>query len=137
MAGPRHRAREAALQMLYGMDLSGADVEPAIERYWATLGTDEEPSDFANQLVRGCAADHEAIDEIIRRTSQHWRVERMATVDRNILRLATYELRSVPDVPRNVTLDEAVELAKRFGDVESPAFVNGVLDRIAHEIGKA
>jgi N utilization substance protein B len=135
--GLRHRAREAALQILYGMDVSGEDAERAIKRYWATLGAGEEPSDFANSLVRGCTAQREAIDDIIARTSQHWRVERMAKVDRNILRLGTYELKSVPDVPRNVTLDEAVELAKRYGDAESPAFVNGVLDHIARDIGKA
>jgi N utilization substance protein B len=122
--------------MLYGVDVSGESVERAIERYWTTLGAGEEPSEFANALVRGCVAERDAIDDIIRRVSQHWRVERMARVDRNILRLATHELRAVPDVPRNVTLDEAVELAKRFGDVESPAFVNGVLDRIAQEVGK-
>lgn len=123
--------------MLYGMDVSDANVERAIERYWATLGASEEPSEFANALVRGCAAERDAIDDLIRRVSQHWRVERMAWVDRNILRLATYELKAVADVPRNVTLDEAVELAKRFGDVESPAFVNGILDHIARELGKA
>lgn len=135
--GTRRRAREAALQILYGMDVSDAPVERAIDRYWATLGAGEEPSEFANALVRGCAAERDAIDDIIRRVSQHWRVERMARVDRNILRLATYELKAVSDVPRNVTLDEAVELAKRFGDVESPAFVNGILDHIARDLGKA
>jgi len=134
--GTRHRAREAALQILYGMDVSDAPVERAIDRYWATLGAGEEPSDFANSLVRGCVAERDAIDDIIRRVSQHWRVERMARVDRNILRLATHELKSASDVPRNVILDEAVELAKRFGDVESPAFVNGILDHIARDLGK-
>ena len=134
--GSRRQAREAALQMLYGIDVTGERVDAAIIRYWSTLGGDATADEFANQLVRGCAEKREAVDEVIGRVSQHWRLERMARVDRNILRLATYELEALEDIPRNVTLDEAVELAKRFGDAESPAFVNGVLDRIAREIGK-
>ncbi len=92
--------------------------------------------DAARELVRGCMALLEEIDAKIRDVSRHWRIERMARVDRNILRLATFELMRLPDVPRKVTLNEAVELAKRFGDEQSPAFVNGVLDRLASDIGK-
>lgn len=123
--------------MLYGIDVTGESAESAIRRYWATLGDEPDVDEFANALVRGCSGVRDAIDERIRNVSQHWRLERMARVDRNILRLATYELEAMADIPRNVTLDEAVELAKRFGDAESPAFVNGVLDRIARDIGKA
>jgi N utilization substance protein B len=134
----RRKAREAALQMLYQLDLSGEAAERAIELYAQYLGdADDEADDFALALVRGCAADGEQIDAKIREASRHWRLERMARVDRNILRLAVFELVSMPEVPRKVTLNEAVELAKRFGDENSPAFVNGVLDRIASDLGKA
>ncbi len=122
--------------MLYQMDVSGARAEQAIQYYWATLATSREGEDFANALVRGFAADAERIDQTIRNVSQHWRLERMTRVDRNILRLATYELIHLADVPRRVTLNEAVELAKRFGTEGSPGFVNGVLDRIATDLGK-
>jgi N utilization substance protein B len=93
--------------------------------------------ELATTLARGCAEQREAIDERIRQASKHWRIDRMARVDRNILRLGTFELVGMPDIPRRVTLNEAVELAKRFGDEQSPAFVNGLLDRIASDVGKA
>jgi N utilization substance protein B len=135
--GQRTAGREAALQMLYQIDLSGVTAEQAIHAYWSHLGANREGEEFANSLVRGWAADSERIDTIIREVSQHWRLERMARVDRNILRLATYELMALEDVPRRVTLNEAVELAKRFGSEGSAGFVNGVLDRIASDLGKS
>lgn len=135
--GNRRRGREAALQMLYQVDVSGVSPEQAIAQYWAHLGANKEGEAFANKLVRGWAADRERIDGIIREVSQHWRLERMAKVDRNILRLATFELIALEDVPRRVTLNEAVELAKRFGSEGSAGFVNGVLDRVASDLGKA
>lgn len=135
--GSRRRGREAALQMLYQVDLSGVTPEQAIGAYWAHLGANREGEAFANKLVRGWSEHRERIDNVIREVSQHWRLERMARVDRNILRLATFELMGLEDVPRRVTLNEAVELAKRFGSEGSPGFVNGVLDRIASDLGKA
>jgi N utilization substance protein B len=123
--------------MMYQLDLSGEDPEKAVTLYQQYLGQAADADEFAIDLVRGCAAALEEIDAKIREVSKHWRLERMARVDRNILRLATYELLKLPDVPRRVTLNEAVELAKRFGDENSPAFVNGVLDRIASDLGKA
>jgi len=135
--GTRRKGREAALQMLYQMDVSGVSAAQAISLFWATLGPGREGEVFANTIVRGCEEDHDAIDTTIRSVSQHWRLERMARVDRNILRLATYELMKLADVPRRVTLNEAVELAKRFGSDGSPGFVNGVLDKIASDLGKA
>ena len=134
--GSRRRAREAAVQILYEMDLSGMEVERAIALFWSNLGASDGENEFGNQLVRGCASRQSSIDEAIRAVSEHWRLERMACVDRNIIRLAVFELMTLPDVPRKVTLNEAVELAKRFGDESSPAFVNGVLDRIASDLGK-
>ncbi|MEC7520464.1 MAG: transcription antitermination factor NusB [Myxococcota bacterium] len=134
--GSRRRGREAALQMLYQIDVSGVTAEQAVHSYWAYLGANREGEDFATEIVRGWAAQSERIDGIIREVSQHWRLERMAKVDRNILRIATYELIAMDDVPRRVTLNEAVELAKRFGSEGSAGFVNGVLDRIASDLGK-
>jgi len=135
--GTRRKGREAALQMLYQMDVSGASAEQAIATFWPALGATREGEDFANELVRGVADAGDRIDETIRKVSQHWRLERMARVDRNILRLGTYELIAMPDVPSRVTLNEAIELAKKFGDETSPGFVNGVLDRIASDLSKA
>jgi transcription antitermination protein NusB len=135
--GSRRKAREAALQVLYQIDLSGEDAERAIALFAEYLAQAEELEPFATELVRGCAAQREAIDAKIREVSRHWRLERMARVDRNVLRLATFELLFMADVPKRVTLNEAVELAKRFGDEDSSSFVNGVLDRIASELDKA
>ena len=123
--------------MLYQLDLSGLDATVVTRLYWEHLGVAAERDEFADELVIGCANSQEQLDAKIRGVSKHWRLERMARVDRNIIRLATYELMHRPDIPRRVTLNEAVELAKRFGNEESPAFVNGVLDRIADDLGKA
>jgi N utilization substance protein B len=135
--GSRRKSREAAVQMLYQLDLSGEVADSGIDLYKQYLGQAEDADEFAIELVRGCAAALGEIDAKIREVSKHWRLERMARVDRNILRLGTYELLKLPEVPRRVTLNEAVELAKRFGDEDSPAFINGVLDRIASDLGKA
>jgi N utilization substance protein B len=134
--GSRRKSREAAVQLLYQIDLSGADAEQAIALYKQYLGEADEADAFAIELVRGCCAALDEIDAKIREVSRHWRLERMARVDRNILRLGSFELLRMAEVPRRVTLNEAVELAKRFGDENSPAFVNGVLDRIASDLGK-
>jgi N utilization substance protein B len=123
--------------MLYQLDLCGLDATVVTRLYWEHLGVAAERDEFADELVIGCANSQEQLDAKIRGVSKHWRLERMARVDRNIIRLATYELMHQPDIPRRVTLNEAVELAKRFGNEESPAFVNGVLDRIADDLGKA
>lgn len=134
--GARTTAREAALQMLFAIDATGGDVDQAISDFWRELPGDAEGRDYADALVRGVRKDAEALDARIRAASQNWRLERMARIDRNALRLGTYELLTRTDVPRAVVLDEAVELAKRFGGEESSKFVNGVLDRIADDLGR-
>jgi N utilization substance protein B len=129
--------RERALQMLYAMDLAGVDAEREIALFWGHLAeTGSENKGFADDLVRTYGRRCEHIDGMIREVSHHWRLERMARVDRNVLRLATAELLEMEDVPRRVTLNEAVELAKRFGSEGSAGFVNGVLDRIASDLRK-
>jgi N utilization substance protein B len=134
--GARTTAREAALQMLFAIDATGGDVDQAISDFWRELPGDAEGREYADALVRGVRDGAEKLDERIRAASQNWRLERMARIDRNALRLGTYELLTRTDVPRAVVLDEAVELAKRFGGEESSKFVNGVLDRIADDLGR-
>ena len=134
--GARTTAREAALQMLFAIDATGSDVDDAIRDFWRELPGDAEGRGYADDLVRGVRRDIEKLDERIRAASQNWRLERMARIDRNALRLGTFELLTRTDVPRAVILDEAVELAKRFGSDESSKFVNGVLDRVADDLGR-
>lgn len=134
--GLRRKGRETALQILYQMDLSEMPADQAIQLFWSNLSATREGEEFANVLVAGYGTDQLLVDEKIRSVSQHWRLERMARVDRNILRLATYELMRMPDVPARVTLNEAIELAKKYGNEGSAAFVNGLLDRIATDCGK-
>jgi N utilization substance protein B len=138
--GSRRKGREAALRILYFMDVSNVSGTQAIRSYWGHLSNEDAPIedvDFANQLVRAYAEQQDEVNEIIRSSSHHWRIERMPIVDRNVLRVAIVELREMRDIPKRVTLNEAVELAKRFGSEGSGAFVNGVLDRIATELGKS
>jgi N utilization substance protein B len=135
--GARTRGREAALQILFAEDLAGGTLEHAERLHWAHLAASVEGKDFAHTVVEGYGAHAEEIDTVIRKVSEHWRLERMPLVDRNILRLATFELLYMPEVPRRVTLNEAVELAKRYGGENSAGFVNGVLDRIATDLKKA
>jgi transcription antitermination protein NusB len=142
--GARRRARECALQMLYSLDVNpGLSVDQVFAHFWkdfAGESPEERDADvmgFAERLVRGAQGNLAEIDEIIGRASKNWRLERMARVDRNLLRLGAYELRYESDVPGRVVINEAIELAKRFGTAESPAFVNGLLDRISQELARS
>jgi transcription antitermination protein NusB len=134
--GARHSGREAALQMLFQLEASTASAEQTIDLYWRLFEGDPEGRPYADTIVRGVESQLSAIDAKITSASQNWRLERMARVDRNLLRMGTWELMERPDVPRAVVIDEAVELAKAFGTDESSAFVNGVLDRIANDLGR-
>ena len=135
----RHRSREVALQVLFAIDLRRAKqgVEPVAQEVFddvaAHFEMPEAAKAFAKELVCGVAADAQAIDERLRSAARNWRLERMAVVDRNVLRLATFELLQT-QTPMAVVLDEAVEMARRFGDDPSPAFVNGVLDGVARAV---
>ena len=128
--GPRRRARRMALQFLYQVDLTGEALEPALENFRAAFGLDPRTREFFLTRVRGVVAGKSDLDRIIQASSRNWKLERMAKVDRNILRLAVFELTSCPDVPARVAINEAVELAKDFGTDDSGPFVNGVLDAI-------
>lgn len=134
--GARRSGREAALQMLFQLEASSVTADQAVELFWRTFEADPEGRAYADSVLRGVADNLPKIDERITTASKNWRLERMSRVDRNLLRLGTYELMFREDVPRAVILDEAVELAKSFGTDESPSFVNGVLDRIANDVGR-
>lgn len=134
--GARTSGREAALQMLFALETSSDPIERVIASYWRETPGDPEGRDYADEIARGVAEELAQVDEAVRKASTNWRLERMARVDRNVLRLGAWELSHSHAVPRAVILDEAVELAKRFGSEESSAFVNGVLDRIAANLGR-
>jgi len=127
----RTKARERAMQALYQIDVAAEDIEEALSRFWRSFEpVEREVMALAEALVRGVAAHRRAIDESIERVSTNWRLDRMAKVDRNVLRLAVYELIAT-DVPVKVVINEAIELGKKYGSESTGAFVNGVLDKIA------
>ncbi len=137
----RRRARETALQTLYQLDVQ-PDLAPALalERYYTFFSEESgrEPDgndrEFVERLVRGVVDHREELDGRIVRASKNWRIERMARVDRNLLRLAVYELLYCKDIPAKVAINEAIEVAKRFGTQETPPFANGILDRVLEEL---
>lgn len=135
-SGTRHKARECALQMLFASDLVSRDPQTLTENYWNELGDtaiDDKTRSFANALVRGTLENLEAIDNVIRTRAEHWRIERMAIVDRNVLRLAVYEF-IYQDTPDTVVINEGLEIARRFSSYEATQFINGVLDGIRLDI---
>jgi N utilization substance protein B len=134
--GARSTAREAALQMLYAIDVTGDAAEGAIRDFWREMPGDAEGRAYADEVVRGVREKLDYTDQQIRAASANWRLERMTRVDRNVLRLGAWELLFRPDIPRAVILDEAVEIAKRYGSEDSGSFVNGVLDRVADDCGR-
>lgn len=126
----RTRGRELALQFLYQVDLRGGEHLDAAEDFIRGEETDGEARSFALRLVQGTWGDREAIDRVIQEVAQNWDIARMAVVDRNVLRVATYELISCHDIPPKVAINEAIELGKRFSTQNSGAFINGILDKI-------
>ncbi len=138
--GPRRQAREAALQVLYALDAAKGHapdaVSAALRDYWLHLEGPAPGRPYGDAIVGGVVERWDALDEVIRGASVNWRLERMARVDRNVLRVAAWEILHGDEVPVEVAIDEAVELAKRFGSEDSPAFVNGILDRLATQQGR-
>ena len=128
----RTKARERAVQALYQLDVAASDLDEALTRFWRSFEpVEREVREMAEALVRGVAAHRREIDEVIEGASANWRLDRMAKVDRNVLRLAVHELLHRPDVPAKVVINEAIELGKKYGSESSGAFVNGVLDKMA------
>ena len=134
--GARRSGREAALQMLFQLEASGERASRVIELFWRSFEADPEGRPYADELVSGLETRLADVDKLITAASNNWRLERMSRVDRNLLRMSTWELLAKKDVPRAVVIDEAVELAKSYGTEDSSAFVNGVLDRIANDLGR-
>ena len=151
MVGPRRRSREIALQILHQMDVGGdpqLDADGMIARYFAHLAPESAPvadedraadpaarvdRELVNELVRGVSQHRAEIDAQLANLSRNWRLERMGIVERNVIRIALFELKHVETVPINVVINEAVELAKRYGTAEGAAFVNGLLERAVTE----
>ena len=128
--GARRRGREHALQMLYQADAGGATIEDAARQFWAERETPEDVRAFADLLARGTWARLGEIDHLLSACLENWRLERLAIVDRNILRLAVFEMLGGSGTPAVVAIDEAIEVARRFGGDDSWQFVNGILDAV-------
>jgi transcription antitermination protein NusB len=133
--GRRRQSRETALQLLYALDITHANVSEVLRAAWAERMLSPEIRDFTTTLVTGVIEHRDEIDAFIQECSTNWSLERIGLVERNILRFAIYELCFLPDIPPNVTINEAVEVAKKYGTEEAPAFINGILDRIKHAVG--
>jgi transcription antitermination protein NusB len=133
--GKRRIARELAVQFLYQYDLSGGSLEEALPLFWQTQSeVGEDGRKFAEELVHGVVERRAAIDERIAKYTDNWDLPRIAAVDRNILRLAMYEMLFRDDIPPVVSINEAVDIAKKFSTRESGAFVNGILDRLKADL---
>lgn len=132
--GVRHRGRELAFQILFQCDQTRDGVNAVVARFQELGRANADAAAMAEDLAVAAYGRLEETDKIIRAAAEHWKLERLLSVDRAVLRLATYELASRPDTPMEVVLDEAIELAKKFGSDESPAFVNGVLDRLMRQL---
>ena len=126
----RTKAREYALQALYQLDIRRGDSAQILKEFWDAHQPPAEVKAFAHQLAEGTTKHAQAIDQLISAHADNWDIKRMAVVDRNILRLGVFELLHMHDVPPTVCINEAIELAKRFGDAESAKFINGILDAI-------
>jgi transcription antitermination protein NusB len=132
--GARRKGRELAVQALYQIDALGGSSAEMLRLFWEQAETGPRAKEFAAILVEGVGEQRQRIDELIATASEHWRFERLSAVDLNVLRVATFELLQRA-APTSVVLDEAIEIARRFGTGESAVFVNGVLDHIAGQLG--
>ncbi len=136
--GTRRKARESALQMLFAADVAKTLESVLTSNYWNELSDselDEQTREFADKLTVGTLREIETIDDRIRTRAEHWRIERMAIVDRNVLRLAVYEF-LFEETPHTVVINEALEIARRFSTFEATQFINGILDAIKHDLAK-
>ncbi len=133
----RRKAREHALQILFQLDIRKEKPSAAVlKHFWAEFKPDEEIRNFTEEIVRGTFKHLPKINDLIHQCAKNWSIDRMAVVDRNVLRMAIYEILYRIDIPTSVTINEAIEIAKKFGTDESGAFVNGILDRVARLTGK-
>jgi len=131
----RHKAREMALQILYCMDVLGDDTDELFDDLGELVSPKQPPSSFCRRLVRGVIGHRSDLDRVIEKHSSNWKVYRMSGVDRNILRLAAFEMLYCEDIPAKVSINEAIEIGKKFGTDETGPFVNGVLDAVRQHHG--
>ncbi|MFH1768873.1 MAG: transcription antitermination factor NusB [Candidatus Omnitrophota bacterium] len=126
----RSKAREIALCLLYEIEISKQDYKKLLDNYFIKYPRKRDMKDFCSDLVAGVIDNMSCLNATIERYVQNWGLDRMAVIDKNILRIASFELIFLDDIPPKVSINEAVELAKKFGDIDSPRFVNGILDKI-------
>ena len=134
--GARRKARICALQMLFQYDVARPSVEELTSGYWEAFGDDmgNVPHEFSDKLALGAISHLDEIDALIKRRAENWRIQRMAVVDRNLLRLAIYEFLFEADTPKTVVINEALEIARRFSTFEATQFINGILDAIKRDL---
>jgi len=132
--GNRRKARELVIQILFHMEFNPGDPDEIFDLVCENFNSSRSIRTFSRRLVRGVRENIEHLDKLIRQSSKNWRLERMSIVDRSILRLAAYEILFMEDIPYKVSIDEAVELGKKYGTEESGAFINGVLDNIFNKL---
>jgi N utilization substance protein B len=133
----RRKAREYALQILFQVDFTKKEINNKdIEEFWSDKKERKNVKEFTEDIVRGTLNRLDEIDAVIEKVAENWLLKRMAAVDRNILRFAAYEIIYKKDIPYAVTINEAIEIAKKFSSTESAPFINGILDRLAKEAGK-
>jgi N utilization substance protein B len=128
--GNRRKARELTLQFLFQIEFSHQKLKDTLESFWQENVVVEEVHEFATKLIEGTLRNLKEIDQVIEEVSTNWKLPRMAAVDRNLLRQTSYELLYLTDIPASVSINEAVDIAKKFGTEESPSFINGILDKI-------
>ena len=134
--GSRRKARELAIQFLYGFEINKLDLTQALENFWSINPVKSESREFPEKLIRGTIDNGKKIDELIVQHTINWNLDRIAIIDRSILRLATYELLFCDDIPPIVSINEAVDIAKKFSTTDSGKFVNGILDKLRKVIFK-
>lgn len=133
----RRKAREYALQILFQLDIrKDKPTATILKRFWAEHDVDDEVQAFTEEIIKGTYKHMAAINEKIHACAKNWSIDRMAAVDRNVLRMAVYEILYRIDIPTSVTINEAIEIAKKFGTDDSGSFVNGILDSVARMVGK-
>jgi N utilization substance protein B len=126
----RSKAREVAIHILYQVEIAKTDYKEAFRSYLESYPQKQEVIDFSLMLIDGVITNLPKLDSLIKKYVKNWEIERMAVIDRNVLRMAAFEIIYLEEIPPKVSINEAIELAKRFGDIDSPRFVNGVLDKI-------
>jgi N utilization substance protein B len=128
--GSRRQSRESALQMLYMVDNCNMDMQEALNSFKQYLPKEESYKDFAVNIFNGVDENKELINELIRKNAANWEIDRMAVIDRNIIRIALYEIMFMPETPINVIIDEAIEISKQYSTKDSSKFINGILDKL-------